>query len=1019
VLFDHDGDGIKTGTGWVKADDGLLVWDRNGNGTIDNGGELFGVNTVLTNGQKAADGFAALRELDGNADGTFNSSDAAYASVKVWRDLNQDGISQSGELQSLSQAGIAALNLNATPTNIALPGNNQQFLTSSYTRTDGGTATLADINFADNPFYRAFTGHLDTTAVANLPDMQGSGRLRDLKEAATISTTLANQLADLQANYRTHDQYAAALDSLILNWANTSDWQTTPVGFQAPTLLSGGNYSGLPIAQTSPGLHLMQAPAILGGGQVPYAIIYQPDGITKEQLWGAYRVPLNGSAPPLPEKYLRAVYLIETLERYNGLPFINFNIETGAITNGAGQALPPEQAGGGSMQTYPIPVYVPISNAQLDLLEQSYTELKQSIGDGLVLQTRLKGYMDAIDLQIDATGIRLDFTGVETLLNDRQATDAKVAYGDLVDLIRAQDNMLIGMGWTDSVATLRSWTEAVASDPTWTATLAGLRVNIVNGVFTGGSLADTLVGQTGADTLWGREGNDLLLGGEGNDTLYGENGDDMLEGGAGTDFLMGGVGSDTYLFGKGDGQDRLYATNDATVGKIDTLQFKPGVLPSEVQLSTSGTSLVIKIAGTTDQVTADYFLYQDNPLNSYNPLQQIKFADGTTWDTAGILAQVFAGTSGADITTGTTAADTINGQGGNDTLYGRDGNDTLQGGEGNDTLYGENGDDMMEGGTGNDFLMGGVGSDTYLFGKGDGQDRLYATNDATAGKIDTLQFKPGVMPDEITFATSGTSLVIKIAGTTDQITADYFLYQDNPLNSYNPLQRIQFADGTTWYMTTIQAKLYGGTESADWLNGTLNADTINGLGGNDTLYGRAGDDMLDGGAGVDSVSGGDGNDTVLGRDGNDYLYGENGNDMLDGGLGTDSLVGGAGNDTYILGRGYGADSITENDSTAGNTDLASFLAGVATDQIWFRHVGNNLEASIIGTSDKLTLTNWYSGAAYHVEQFKTADNHTLLDTKVEALVQAMAAFSPPTAGQTTLPSNYQTALAPVIAANWQ
>jgi len=111
--------------------------------------------------------------------------------------------------------------------------------------------------------------------------------------------------------------------------------------------------------------------------------------------------------------------------------------------------------------------------------------------------------------------------------------------------------------------------------------------------------------------------------------------------------------------------------------------------------------------------------------------------------------------------------------------------------------------------------------------------------------------------------------------------------------------------------------------------------------------------------------------------------------------------------------------VTENDATVGNTDVASFLSGIATDQIWFRHVGSDLEVSVIGTSDKLTIKSWYSGAAYHVEQFKTADNRTLLDTRVENLVTAMAAFSPPAAGQTTLPSNYQTALSPVIAANWQ
>ena len=152
---------------------------------------------------------------------------------------------------------------------------------------------------------------------------------------------------------------------------------------------------------------------------------------------------------------------------------------------------------------------------------------------------------------------------------------------------------------------------------------------------------------------------------------------------------------------------------------------------------------------------------------------------------------------------------------------------------------------------------------------------------------------------------------------------------------------------------------------------------------------------------------------------NDYVFGDNGNDVLNGGAGNDTLLGGVGNDTYWLSRGYGNDTIQENDATAGNTDLARFDTGIALDQLWFRHVGNNLEVSIIGTSDKFTIQNWYSGSAYHVEQFRTADNRLLLDSQVENLVQAMAAFSPPAAGQTTLPQNYQDALSPVIAANWQ
>ncbi|MFZ2969308.1 MAG: hypothetical protein WA080_09680 [Sulfuricurvum sp.] len=59
LVLDLDGDGIKTGTGWVTGDDGLLVLDRNGNGIIDNGSELFGDGTTV-NGIKATDGFSAL-----------------------------------------------------------------------------------------------------------------------------------------------------------------------------------------------------------------------------------------------------------------------------------------------------------------------------------------------------------------------------------------------------------------------------------------------------------------------------------------------------------------------------------------------------------------------------------------------------------------------------------------------------------------------------------------------------------------------------------------------------------------------------------------------------------------------------------------------------------------------------------------------------------------------------------------------------------------------------------------------
>jgi Ca2+-binding RTX toxin-like protein len=229
------------------------------------------------------------------------------------------------------------------------------------------------------------------------------------------------------------------------------------------------------------------------------------------------------------------------------------------------------------------------------------------------------------------------------------------------------------------------------------------------------------------------------------------------------------------------------------------------------------------------------------------------------------------------------------------------------------------------------------------------------------------------------------------------------------------------------------------------LTGNSKANVLTGGAGNDTYVVGTGDTTIEAaGAGTDTVQSaitwtlatnvenltltgttainGTGNtaaNVLTGNTGANTLTGGAGNDTLNGGAGADALVGGTGNDTYWLGRGYGADTITENDTAADNTDVARFDTGIATDQLWFTQTGNNLNVSIIGTTDKFTLSNWYLGNQHHVEQFKTSDGKTLLDSQVQNLVQAMASFAPPPVGQTTLTTAQQTALAPVIAANWQ
>jgi Ca2+-binding RTX toxin-like protein len=146
------------------------------------------------------------------------------------------------------------------------------------------------------------------------------------------------------------------------------------------------------------------------------------------------------------------------------------------------------------------------------------------------------------------------------------------------------------------------------------------------------------------------------------------------------------------------------------------------------------------------------------------------------------------------------------------------------------------------------------------------------------------------------------------------------------------------------------------------------------------------------------------------------LAGGTGNDTYTGGLGSDTLndTSTTSNDIYVWGRTQGADIVTD----AGGTDRLDILAGVTEDQIWLRQIGNNLELSVIGTSDRLTINGWYTSPSNQIESFKLADGQALLASQVQQLVNAMAAFAPPAAGQTTLPANYAAALNPVIAPSW-
>ncbi len=134
VIFDITGDGKTEQTAFVTGDDAFLALDRNGNGTIDSGKELFGDQ------HGAKNGIEELRKFDDNSDGVIDEKDAVFDQLRLFIDRNGDGSSQINELVSLHDEGILKISLDAKDEDRRIAGN--RMAASTWFERNNGSRNL-------------------------------------------------------------------------------------------------------------------------------------------------------------------------------------------------------------------------------------------------------------------------------------------------------------------------------------------------------------------------------------------------------------------------------------------------------------------------------------------------------------------------------------------------------------------------------------------------------------------------------------------------------------------------------------------------------------------------------------------------------------------------------------------------------------------------------------------------------------------------------------------------------------
>jgi len=769
AMFDLTGSGFANKTGWISSGDAFLVWDKNNNGRIDDISEMFG------SGNQS--GFKALALYDTNRDGKIDAFDDVFKNLKLWQDRNGDGRTDEGELLSLRDVGIKAINLNTIQTNINQEGN---LITEvgSVEFEDGRETQAGNVNFELDRLYSYYNREVELNPeIVGLPWVRGYGFMPDLPIAMSLDNTLLQMVKDAVAETDL-TKLKEKFEKIIFRWAGVENITDKEIGVS--WAIFSGNDREHRLLHFDGGITLSYEQV----GALQKFVGMTPEEVadTVRHRSGLYFLEAwNTMFQGLFTRFVVDAGLLEDVlpayyDFFTDKIIIDEDFDINAYKSQIKQMISSQDLNQINLAFISMMVLKETNLLEPQFMDELYTDFSKNpevlingvltspyidfLFNKVILGTtgndwlyginqndiiwgnsgddRIYGY-DGDDILIGGPGN--DYMdggrGSDTyVFNKGDGQD--IIYGDNLDTLKfgksiTKEDLEFSRNANDLVIRIKNSDDSVVfKNWFYSEDLKFGKIEFIDGSILSKeeieSMIDfyTIKGTDKDDVLYGTEEDDTIFGLGGNDRIYGGRGNDILIGGPGNDYLEGGSGSDIYIFNKGDGQDEIIEWLDEP-NKTNIVKFGESITKDDISFKREGEDLIVEIKDSSDRIKIfGWFVGENSPK-----IDRFEFSDGSiiTKDEINNLKNIkfsqIKGTDGDDVIFGSYLDEEIYGYGGNDYIYGSHGNDFINAGDGDDFISVNNGNSVVIGDKGNDYIcLYGQGEKIVEFNKGEGIDTI-------------------------------------------------------------------------------------------------------------------------------------------------------------------------------------------------------------------------------------------------------------------------------------------------------